>query len=108
VFMAGMAASVFACCYWLVDVKGYRAWGKPFAIYGMNAITVYVLAGALEAALFTIQVSPHVSLQELLFRHIFAPLASPVNASLLWAVCFVLTIYAVAWFMYRRKWFWKV
>jgi predicted acyltransferase len=108
VFMAGMAASVFACCYWLVDVKGYRAWGKPFAIYGMNAITVYVLAGALEAALFTIQVSPHVSLQGFLFQHIFAPLASPVNASLLWAVCFVLAIYAVAWFMYRRNWFWKV
>lgn len=111
VFMAGMALNVLACCYWLVDVKGYRAWAKPFAIYGMNAIAVYVLAGVLEGALGAIRLAGParpVSLQDFLFQHLFAPLASPRNASLLWALCFVLAIYSVAWFMYRRKWFVKV
>ncbi len=46
--MAGMAANVFGCCYWLIDIKGYRRWSQPLAIYGMNAITVYVLAGLLS------------------------------------------------------------
>ena len=46
--MAGMAANVFGCCYWLIDIQGYRRWSQPLAIYGMNAITVYVLAGLLS------------------------------------------------------------
>jgi len=44
VFMAGISSSAFAFCYWLVDVKGWCRWAQPFAIYGMNAIAVYVLA----------------------------------------------------------------
>jgi predicted acyltransferase len=111
VFMAGLALNVLAFCYWLVDVKGHRAWAKPFAIYGMNAITVYVLAGVLEGGLGAIPLAGPgrpVSLQEFLFEHLFAPLASPRNASLLWALSFVLVIYCVAWFMYRRKWFVRV
>jgi len=110
VFMAGLASIVFAGCYWLVDVKGHRGWSTPFAIYGMNAIAVYVLAGALETLLDLIQVGgpPAVSLHEYLYDHLFAPLGSPLNASLLWAVCCVLLLYAVAYGMYRRKWFVKV
>ena len=109
-FMAGLATIVFACCYWLVDVKGHRGWFRPFAIYGMNAIAVYVLAGALETILDLIQVGapqPE-SLHGYLYGHLFTPLASPLNASLLWAVCCVLALYAVAYGMYRRKWFVKV
>jgi predicted acyltransferase len=111
VFMAGMALNVLAFCYWLVDVKGYKARAKPFAIFGMNAIAIYVLAGVLEGALGAIPVpgpARPVSLQEFLFERLFAPLASPPNASLLWALTFVLLMYSVAWFMYRRKWFIKV
>jgi predicted acyltransferase len=111
VFMAGMALIVFACCYWLVDVKGYRSWSRPFAIYGMNAIAVYVLAGMLETLLDVIHVSgppKPVSLHGFLYQHLFAPLMSPVNASLLWAACCVLAVYLVAYGMYRRKWFIKV
>ena len=109
VFMAGLASIVFACCYWLVDVKGHRGWCRPFAIYGMNAIAVYVLAGALETMLDVIHVgTPPVSLNGFLYDRLFAPLAGPLNASLLWAVCCVLVLYAVAYGMYRRKWFLKV
>jgi predicted acyltransferase len=110
VFMAGLASIVFAGCYWLVDVKGHRGWATPFAIYGMNAIAVYVLAGALETLLDLIQVggSQPVSLHEYVYDHLFEPLGSPLNASLLWAVCCVLLLYAVAYGMYRRKWFVKV
>jgi predicted acyltransferase len=111
VFMAGTALIVFASCYWLVDVKGHRSWTRPFAIYGMNAIAVYVLAGALETMLDVIHVSgppKPLSLHGFLYQHLFVPLASPTNASLLWAVCCVLVLYLVAYGMYRRKWFIKV
>mgnify|MGYP001563298116 CR=1 FL=1 len=48
-----------------------------------------------------------VAVQGFLYEKFFAPLASPNNASLLWALTWVAMLYAVAWLMYRKKWFVK-
>ncbi len=108
VFMAGMAWVVFAGCYWLIDVQKWRRFAKPFAIYGMNAITVYVLSGVIAKALGLIQVTAPdgkaIPLETFLYRNFFQPVASPKNASLLYALTNVAVLYGVAWFMYRRKW----
>lgn len=123
VFMAGMAMNCFGVCYWLVDVQGWRKWAKPFAIYGINAIAVFMMAGMLGRILPTIQVATaagkKVGLQSYLYDNLFAPfasadtapfcgfLASPKNASLMWALTYVLGLYLVAYGIYRRKWFLK-
>ena len=110
--MAGMAANVFGCCYWVIDIQGYRSWSRPLAIYGMNAITVYVLAGLLsKLSAFTKVASvdgAEISAGKWAYEHIYAPLASPVNASLLFALTYVAILYGVSWFMYRMKWFVRV
>ena len=36
---------------------------------------------------------------------VFLEVASPANASLAYAVTWLLAVCAVAWFMYRRRWF---
>jgi predicted acyltransferase len=111
VFMAGMASVIFGFCYWLVDVKGYKRWAMPFAIYGMNAITVYVLAGLLAKTLGVINVRSDgtiLSLGRFIFDRIYAPLASPINASLLYALTYVLLFFGVSYLMFRRRWFVKV
>jgi predicted acyltransferase len=111
VFMAGLAMICFGVYFWLVDVKGCRTLVKPFAIYGMNAIAVFVLSGVLGRILNAVQIasSPDksVGLKTFLYEKFFAPLASARNASLLWAVMWVLLLYVVAWAMYRKKWFVK-
>ena len=123
VFMAGMAMNCFAVSYWLVDVQGWRKWARPFAIYGMNAIAVFMLAGLFGRVLPAIPVATvagkQVGLQRYLYDHLFAPfaspdtapffgfLASPKNASLMWALMYVAVLYLVAYGMYRRRWFLK-
>ncbi|MGI8966405.1 MAG: acyltransferase family protein, partial [Limisphaerales bacterium] len=111
VFMAGLAMNVFAIYYWFIDVKGYRSWAKPFAIYGMNAITVFVLSGILGRLSLEIKMTgasgEKIPLKVFLYDHLFAHLASPKNSSLLWAIGYVLVMYLVAYFMYRKKWFIK-
>jgi predicted acyltransferase len=110
--MAGMAANVFGCCYWLIDIKGYRRWARPLAIYGMNAIMVYVLAGLLAKLSSFIKVAgidgSEIAAGKWVYENIYAPLASPVNASLLYALTYVAILYGVSWFMYRMKWFVRV
>jgi predicted acyltransferase len=109
VFMAGMAMICFAVCYWIVDVQGRRVWAKPLAIYGMNAITVFVLAGLLGRLSLEIKVTgaegKAIALKTFLYQNLFVPLASPKVASLLWALAYVALLYLIAYVMYRRKWF---
>ncbi len=111
VFMAGLAMVCFGVCYWLVDVQGWRKWAKPMAIYGMNAITVFVLAGVIGRLMIEIKVPREagtaVTLKTWLYEHTFANVGDPKFASLLWALTFMGMLYVVAWAMYRRKWFVK-
>lgn len=111
VFMAGLAMVCFGVYYWLIDVQGWRAWAKPLAIYGMNAIALFVLSGVIGRIMLAVKIStgPETStnLQAWLFNKFFLPLASPINASLIWAIVYVLALYLVAWGMYRKKWFVK-
>jgi len=111
VLMAGISTLVFTACYWLVDVNRIHAWARPFAVYGMNAIAIYVLAGVLADTLNILKVPAGretISLWNWIYTRIFVPLANPFNASLLFALAFVLVLYAVAYFLYRRGWFIKV
>jgi predicted acyltransferase len=107
VFMAGWALVCLGVFYWLIDVKGYSKWATPFVIYGMNAITVFVLSGVVGRLLILVKVGD-LSLQAYIFQTIYLPLAAPVNASLMYALSFIAVMFLVVWFMWRRKWFLKV
>ncbi len=104
VLMAGISLLVFACCYWLVDVQGWKRWSKPLVVYGMNAITVYILSGILGDSL-SLNLFGGRSLHDILYQNVFLAVASPINASLLYALANVAVLYVVAWVMYRRGWF---
>jgi len=105
VFMAGMALNVFAFCYWLIDVKGYRRWAKPFQIYGLNAITMFALAGLIGRLTAIIKVTgpggTPVTLQSCYYNLLFAPVGDPMVASFLHSVAFMLALYLIAYAMYR-------
>jgi len=112
VFMAGWANVCLAMFYWFIDVKGASGWAKPFVIYGMNAITVFVLAGLVAKLTFVISFASadgrSVSLKTLIYENLFQPLTSPMNASAAYALSYVVLFFVVAWFMWKRQWFLKV
>ena len=111
-FMGGWALAGFSICYWLIDVNGYKRWATPFVIFGMNAIAVYVAADFIAILLGLIQVTgpegTPISLQEHIFRSVFVSIASPNNASLLYAFAFVLITFLIAWALWRKRWFVKI
>lgn len=112
VFTSGLALCFLGFCYWLIDINNYGKWSKPFAIFGVNALAVYVGAELLAKCLYTIPISVEdgqkISLKEWIFNSIYAPAASPMTASLLFAVTFVLFWFAVSWLLYRKRIFIKV
>lgn len=112
VFMAGWATMIFAAFYWLIDGRDWQRWATPFVIYGMNALAMFVLAGLSGRLLGLVQWTADdgktITLKSWLYTGLFTPLASPVNASLLYALAFVAAHFTVAWAMWRRKWFVKL
>jgi predicted acyltransferase len=112
VFMAGWANLCLAVFYWFIDVRGQGRWATPFVIYGMNAIAVFVLSGLVAKLSFIISFPAadggSVSLKGLIYQAVFTPLASPVNASLAFAIAYVVLFFGVAWFLWKRQWFIKV
>ncbi|HKG15052.1 MAG TPA: heparan-alpha-glucosaminide N-acetyltransferase domain-containing protein [Pyrinomonadaceae bacterium] len=109
---AGFALQMLAVCYWLIDIKGHRAWAKPFLVFGSNALAVYFLAEAsvraVDALAFKTADGRETNLLALVYERFFARAASPLNASLMFAVCTVLFWLGVMWILYRRRVFIKV
>jgi len=119
IFMAGWALLMFAGCYWLIDANDSPAVRdrsqrllRPFTIYGMNALFIFALSGFIAKMLGFIKFAQDGGGTVSLKGALYAPLQSlpiaPVNASLLFAILFNLAMFAVAWFMWKKKWFVKV
>jgi len=112
IFMAGWALCCLATLYWIIDVKQCKRWAIPFLVLGMNSISIYVLSEVLDTSLRFISIPSgsglSVNLREYIYERFFQPFASPINASLLFAISFVVLMFLVAWIMWKRNWFVKI
>ncbi|HEV2523116.1 MAG TPA: heparan-alpha-glucosaminide N-acetyltransferase domain-containing protein [Candidatus Acidoferrales bacterium] len=111
-FTGGFAMLALAACYWVIEVRCWRAWAAPFLVFGMNAILAYALAALVSEVSTDFEFrGPHGHLATLhgwIYGRIFVPHASPVNASLGFAICFVLFIFVLLWPFYRGKVFLRI
>jgi predicted acyltransferase len=114
--MNGYALVAFAAAHWLLDgerAASSRAAARrlllPLTIFGMNALFLFVLSGLVGRALVAIVVpqpdGAAVPLKALVYAPFVALTSDPHVASLLFAVAFLLAMFAVAWIMWRRRWF---
>lgn len=112
VYTGGLALLFLAFCYWLIDVQKSTWWIKPFHIYGTNAIAVFFLSSLTAKSLYLIKVTmangESISLKNYIFSNIFLPIASPINASLMFAISYILIWLFVIWLLYRKQIFIKV
>ena len=106
-YAGGLASIGMALCYWVIDVQGYKKFTTPFVVYGVNAITVFFLAGLMPRVLNLIQITkPDGTKTGLLVRFYetcYTPFFSPINASLVWAITYVLGFYVLLYFMYKKN-----
>lgn len=110
-FTGGLALEFLGLCYWLIDVKKYRRWAKPFVVFGVNAIALFVGSAMMEILMERIELpwgAGQISLQGWIFQKWFLSWAAPVNASLAFAICFILVWLGLMWILYARKIFIKV
>lgn len=110
--MAGWAAVLFGLFHWLIDVRRWRGWARPFVWYGMNALALFVLSGVVARLLglirWTSDSGAVVTLKGWLYATFCTSWLSPMNASLAFALGFVLSFLLLAWALWKKQWFFKV
>jgi predicted acyltransferase len=101
-FMAGLAGLALAACYWGIEVRGRRAWTAPFVVLGVTALPLFFLSSFMARLLILVRVGPDgPRLQAWLFDHLFAPWLPPVDASLAYALAYVLLWWGLMWALHR-------
>jgi heparan-alpha-glucosaminide N-acetyltransferase len=109
VFSAGWAFWFLALWYWIVDMRGHRWFGWPFAIVGMNSILVYCIAeliepwlgSTLKVHLNSFDAAAHTSIVKRLYGDgTFTPIYQQAAILfLIWLICL---------WLYRRRLFVRV
>jgi predicted acyltransferase len=109
----GLALLMLGCCYWLIDIKGYRRWAQPFVIFGSNALALFVFSGLFARMMSAFRVDytaegKGISIQKWLVDNVFLTLFQPINASLAYAISFILFFLLLMWLLYRKGIYIKV
>jgi predicted acyltransferase len=97
----------------LIDIKGYKKWAWPFVVFGVNALTLFVFSGIMARLLGMIRLAgpeegKDITLQQWIFGNLYLSWSSPINASLAYAISFILLWLFLMWLLYRKRIFVKV
>ena len=106
-FTGGIAAVSLATIMWIVDYQKVRGWTRPFVIYGVNPTIAFVGSGVMARCIYSIfkvtSDGRRIPLQAWLYNTLFASWLAPINASLAFALAFVLFWYGILYVLYKRN-----
>jgi predicted acyltransferase len=97
---SGWSLLLLALFYGLIDMLRWRAWAFLFVVIGANALFAYMVSHVFGA-----QIS---GMSGALFTGLARHLQPFGLSSFTWSFGYVLIIWLLLWFLYRRKLFWRV
>ncbi len=112
VAMAGLALICLGISYYFIDVRGKKRFIQPALVYGTNAITVFVLSGIFAKLLYLITFTRadgnEISLKGWIYNTFYASWLNEFNASLGFAITFIVVMYLLMLILYRKRIFIKI
>ncbi len=107
IFTAGMACVSIATISWIIDLKNVTWWTRPFVIYGVNPIIAFVGSGMMARLIYTLWKvdfnGKPTSVQAVVYETVFHSWLEPRNASLAFAMTFVLFWFVILWALWRKN-----
>jgi len=101
----GLALIFLAVCYYIIDVKEYVRWSKPFIILGTNSIAVYILSEVVNLALIytniTVAGGTSVALKSFVYENYFASWSGGLNGSLFYSLAYLMLWLGIASVLYK-------
>ncbi len=93
---------VLAGLMWVIEVAGFKNWTYFFEVFGRNPLFIYALSGMIVETLGLIRVG-ETGLQGWIYQHGFTSWLSGENASLAFAICYMLLLWLIGLWMDRKK-----
>jgi predicted acyltransferase len=108
VYTSGWAMVILSICIYIIDVRGYRRWSKPFNVLGLNPLFIYVLSIVwvkilMHCVIITKSDGSVISGYQWMFSKWFLPLAGCYGGSLLFAMANVVLSWMIALLLFRKK-----
>lgn len=107
-YTGGLATIALALTYWMIDVQGRKKGVWIFVVFGMNAITAYVVGDVIGAILDFIPMPNGMGFMSWINRELFMKWFSPYNASAVRAVVYVFFSWLPLYWLYKKKIYIKV
>jgi predicted acyltransferase len=113
-YSGGLSMIFLATIVWLLEVKEATIGTAFFKIIGANSLFAFVLSGFLVKTMLNItwedatKKSGTSNVYRWIYENIFAKINGTELGSLLFALAFMLFVWAVCWVLYRKKIFIKI
>ncbi|MCJ8210606.1 DUF5009 domain-containing protein [Mucilaginibacter sp. RS28] len=105
-YAGGISTLGLTLSYWFMDVQGYKKGVWPFLVFGMNAITGFILAGLVPGIINLFKVNyqgKEMGAAGYFYKTAIQPFFSPNTASVIDAFLWVLLIWILMYPLYAKK-----
>ena len=103
----GLSTFVLALLMYLIEVLQFKKWTYFFVVFGRNPLLLYALSGLIIKTMFVIRIEEK-TLNGWIYQDLLRSVFSDINASLFFALGYMLLIWVVGYIMDRRKIYIKV
>jgi predicted acyltransferase len=103
----GLDLMMISLLIYSVDILKNKKWTSFFTVFGKNPLFIYLLSEILLISLYLIPVGDS-NVQKWIAHDIFESFLSPINASLLFALTFMLANWIVGYILDKKKIYIKV
>lgn len=107
VLTIGIDLFIISILIYMIELYHYRRWTYFFVVFGKNPLFIYLTSELIIITMYTITIGKK-NMVQWCFEEVFGSFASPMNASLLFAVTFMLLNWMLGYFLDRRKIYIKV
>jgi predicted acyltransferase len=105
-YTGGLAMVILAFFIWFMDVKGRDKYFKPFVEFGSNPLFLFVLAGVIAKTLGRIKIDG-MGTYQWLYQNVYSHLGSHFG-SLMQAITFIVVMWLIAHFLFKKNIYIKV
>jgi predicted acyltransferase len=118
-YTSGLATMVLGILIYLLEFKESKGWwSRFFDVFGKNPLFIFVLSGFLPRVAALFRWKDHISSEGKIeytsafpwfYEHICKPVSENLEVgSLLYAICMIIFMWSIVWWMDRKKWYLKV
>jgi predicted acyltransferase len=106
-YTTGLATVILSMIIFVTDLKERKSWSRAFVLFGRNPLLIYILSGVIVKTYGLILISD-TNAGGAMYRYIFQPLGGNYFGSLLYALFHVLLLLAIAWWLDRKRIYFRV